>query len=308
MVKVAIAGGSGQLGRTIAEVAVADGSHDAVILSRKAKSNTENGIDVVEVDYSDVESLTAMLQQNNVHTVICTLSTDGESLAVAQFNLIKAADASSVTKRFIPSAFLPPYPPEAAGIPSLQPHFNCLDELKKTDLEWAVVANGVFMDYFSPSLKSYLKPWTIIVDIENKSAAIPGSGNDLVTFTYSFDVAKFVVAALSLDKWPREMRVIGDTMTWNEVLRLAEEARGTKFDVAYDDVEKLQRMEITELPGHRAMYSYVSREEVQAMAIMELWMTMGVANIPGEDSLNEMFPSLKPMTMKTLMDQCWKDK
>lgn len=83
---------------------------------------------------------------------------------------------------------------------------------------------------------------------------------------------------------------------------------GTKFDVAYDDVEKLQRMEITELPGHRAMYSYVSREEVQAMAIMELWMTMGVANIPGEDSLNEMFPSLKPMTMKTLMDQCWKDK
>lgn len=35
MVKVAIAGGSGQLGRTIAEVTVADGRHDAVILSRK---------------------------------------------------------------------------------------------------------------------------------------------------------------------------------------------------------------------------------------------------------------------------------
>lgn len=87
------------------------------------------------------------------------------------------------------------------------------------------------MDYFSPSLKSYLKPWTIIIDIENKSAAIPGSGNDLVTFTYSFDVAKFVVAALSLDKWPREMRVIGDTMTWNEVLRLAEEARGLHFPI-----------------------------------------------------------------------------
>ncbi len=89
------------------------------------------------------------------------------------------------------------------------------------------------MDYFSPSLKSYLKPWTIIIDIENKSAGIPGSGNDLVTFTYSFDVAKFVVAALSLDKWPREMRVIGDTMTWNEVLRLAEEARGLHFPIHF---------------------------------------------------------------------------
>ena len=89
------------------------------------------------------------------------------------------------------------------------------------------------MDYFSPSLKSYLKPWTIIIDIENKSAAIPGTGNDLVTFTYSFDVAKFVVAALSLDKWPRDMRVIGDTMTWNDVLRLAEEARGLHFPIRF---------------------------------------------------------------------------
>lgn len=83
---------------------------------------------------------------------------------------------------------------------------------------------------------------------------------------------------------------------------------GTKFDVVYDDVEKLKKMEITELPGHRTMYSHVSREEVQAMAIMELWMTMGIAHIPGEGSLNEKFPSLQPMTMKSLMDQFWKGK
>lgn len=57
-------------------------------------------------------------------------------------------------------------------------------------------------------------------------AAIPGSGNVPVVFSHTFDVAKFVGALLTLEKWPLESYIMGDKMTWNQFLQLAEEVRG----------------------------------------------------------------------------------
>lgn len=73
---------------------------------------------------------------------------------------------------------------------------------------------------------SYLKPNVFVVDLSNNVAGIPGDGNTPVTFTYTFDLAKYVLAILSLDEWPEESRVIGDEMTWNEFVALAEEVKG----------------------------------------------------------------------------------
>ncbi|KAK7428229.1 hypothetical protein QQZ08_005295 [Neonectria magnoliae] len=74
----------------------------------------------------------------------------------------------------------------------------------------------------------------------NKTASIPGTGKEVMTFTYSLDVAKFVVEAFNLPKWDRDTIIIGDKMTREEFVKLAEEARGKKFTVTYDSVEKLQ--------------------------------------------------------------------
>lgn len=75
-------------------------------------------------------------------------------------------------------------------------------------------------------MKSYLKPNVFVLDMANKVAAIPGDGNVPVTFTYSFDLARFIVASLDLDKWPHENKVIGDEMTWNEFVSLVENTLG----------------------------------------------------------------------------------
>lgn len=64
------------------------------------------------------------------------------------------------------------------------------------------------------------------IDMENKKAGIPGTGNDPMTFTYTFDVARFAVAALDLPKWDELMYCYGDKTTWKEFLKQAEEARG----------------------------------------------------------------------------------
>ncbi|KIM93965.1 hypothetical protein OIDMADRAFT_35415 [Oidiodendron maius Zn] len=42
---------------------------------------------------------------------------------------------------------------------------------------------------------------SVIVDVENMKAAIPGDGNTPIVFTYTVDMAKFVAASLELPKW-----------------------------------------------------------------------------------------------------------
>lgn len=69
-------------------------------------------------------------------------------------------------------------------------------------------------------------PFTAVIDIAHDMAVIPGSGDNPVVFTHTADLARFVVASLDLEKWDPVSYVIGDKVTWNEFLALAEEAKG----------------------------------------------------------------------------------
>lgn len=76
-------------------------------------SKEENALaPVFNVDYSDIDALKSFLEEHNIHTVISAFGITATSLATSQLNLIKAADRSSATKRFIPSSFAIPYPEE----------------------------------------------------------------------------------------------------------------------------------------------------------------------------------------------------
>ncbi len=77
-----------------------------------------------------------------------------------------------------------------------------------------------------------MMPIVFGVDMANKAAAIPCTGNDTVSFTYTEDLAKFVVAALDLPKWDESLFCYGDRATWNELLSIAEETRGQFMFVA----------------------------------------------------------------------------
>lgn len=69
------------------------------------------------------------------------------------------------------------------------------------------------------------------IDMANKTAVIPGTGNDVMSFTYSFDAARFVEAALDLPHWEEELFCYGDKRTLNEAVKMAEDARGTWMDL-----------------------------------------------------------------------------
>src|SRR5882724_1192278 len=102
-------------------------------------------------------------------------------------------------------------------MPHLKFRVEATEEIKKTGLQWTRFFNGYFLDFYGlPYIKSYLQPVAFVLDMPNKTAAIPATGNELVSFTYTFDVGKFVAAALDLPEWPEESMIIGDKITWNE--------------------------------------------------------------------------------------------
>lgn len=103
-----------------------------------------------------------------------------------------------------------------------------IEALRKTDLNWTQIHNGFFLDYYGmPHVETYLTPLVFAVDIANKTAAIPGAtGDEIITFTYTKDLAKFVAASLDLPKWDEVMHCYSDNASLKELVQIAEEMTG----------------------------------------------------------------------------------
>ncbi|GKT56080.1 hypothetical protein ColTof4_13864 [Colletotrichum tofieldiae] len=103
---VAVAGGTGGLGRALVEAISAKGKRKV-----SGSPGDNSNIHFVAVDYSDVNSLVAVLEDHSVDTVISAVNNiTGENQS--ELNLINAAEKSKTTNRFIPSYFGIPYLPE----------------------------------------------------------------------------------------------------------------------------------------------------------------------------------------------------
>lgn len=116
---VAIAGGSGGLGRALVD-ALKDSPYKPVVLARQVKHfrnfgltatdlnkanpelESQIGVPVLQATYSDQDALVKLLEDNKIDTVISTISNYDNSHST-EMNVIEAAERSSVTHRYIPS-------------------------------------------------------------------------------------------------------------------------------------------------------------------------------------------------------------
>jgi nucleoside-diphosphate-sugar epimerase len=191
------------------------------------------------VNYDNREELRFALI--GVDTVISTIS------GQAQLNLIDAA-ASAGVRRFAPAEF--------EGSPSLRPIADPLDNGKaaalqrlryyasgqaELSLESTVFVCGILYERFGPNgmgrhgighSTGVSAEGTYLMDIRNLRAQIPyvtGAGNfPYVCMTSASDVARFVVRALDLPSWPPELRMCGERLSVDEVVRTAEAMKGTR--------------------------------------------------------------------------------
>ncbi|CAH0024631.1 unnamed protein product [Clonostachys rhizophaga] len=313
---VAVAGGSRGMGLAIVhELKKFPSLYTAKILSRKAEAalSEELGVKMVTVDYLDVEDITKVLEAEGVHTLISNVFIS-DGVTPSQHNLIRAAEASAVTKRFVPSTFDVPYDEEMASVLYTGGYKLDIERLLMTTktLEWTRFHNGFFLDYyFSSKVKTFLTPGKYIADLDEKKAIIPGDGNVAVSFTHTLDVARFVVASLSLAHWPSRLYMFGDHLTWNEFIDLAEKASGSKFEKEYNDLEDLKSGDITrfkQLKGWDVLYQYWTKRMAERLPSAIQWF-MGTGRADTYrygPRLNDLFPDIKPLTVKDALESYYK--
>ncbi|KAI0403795.1 NAD(P)-binding protein [Xylaria palmicola] len=311
---IAVAGGTGGIGRSIVEEILATKKHEVKILSRQPNPALEASIGaaIIGVDYSNVEALTHVLEANNVHTLISTLTfRSQEGVVSPDGQLVLAADASKPTKRYVSNNWgVPVKEGDELRMPPQAFKVEVLRALKQaTDLEYTSFYTGIFLDYYSmPAVKSHMKPTVLVIDVAHAAASIPGTGDTPISFTHTTDVAKYVAAALDLDRWESAYNLSADKVTWKEFLSLAERVRGTKFAVAYDDLEKLEAGNITELPGQAGYdLSGAGAAVRKFLAAGNLLMESGHFDINEGESAKKVFPWIKPKTVKSLLEEAWKE-
>jgi hypothetical protein len=83
------------------------------------------------------------------------------------------------------------------------------------------------MDYWGmPHVKTYLQPYTFGINIAEGKAAIPGDGTDVICMTYTADMATYMTKLLDLDEWSEFTVIVGDEVTYNQLISMSEEICG----------------------------------------------------------------------------------
>lgn len=83
---------------------------------------------------------------------------------------------------------------------------------------------------------------------------------------------------------------------------------GSKFNIAYDSVERLRSGEITELPAHVSAYSFIPKSLLQVIqSKFGLYVAYGMFDMPEAGSLNQLFPEIETTTVEEIIGH-WKDK
>ena len=318
MVKVAIAGGTGHTGLHIVEGIVESGKHDIVVLSRKSTHPVlvALGVPIITVSYDDPASLKQALQ--GVHTVISTISgLTPDAMTVPQLALLDAAAKAGV-KRFAPSEFgtrsIPDNPVEL-----YRDKWPVLEAVRRSGLEYTVFEIGIFMNTLASGTPGvgHLPPVKFIFDVEGCRATIPGDGSAHIVYTRVEDVGRFVAASLDLEAWTEVSQIRGDRKTYNEVIKLAEEARGKRLRIrlCYEREARLigfagKEFEVTYLSEEQLMKTIAERADkkldIQKM-FAQWWLEVLRDNPAGYEgkNLNELCPQVQPVDIEEFLRKWW---
>ncbi|KAK4948607.1 hypothetical protein LTR10_012611 [Elasticomyces elasticus] len=217
---VAIAGASGTLGPHVLK-ALIDAKFQVKILTRSKKPRQfDTSVDVVEVDFTSVESLTAALK--GIDAVVSTVA--GAAIKT-QTVLIDAAAVAGV-KRFIPSEYgSVTTNPKLEAIPFYDNAFKVKHHLQeKADagqLTWTVLACGAFLEFlFAPGAAGLL-------DFTDRKATLFDAGDNRLSSTSLATVGKAIAEILKNSEATknRVVKVSEVILTQNQLLRIAEKLR-----------------------------------------------------------------------------------
>ncbi|KAK7428036.1 hypothetical protein QQZ08_005468 [Neonectria magnoliae] len=325
---VAVAGGLGDLGRLITEALYETGKYEVYVMSRKTPKDFpirtspltgKKYLPLIQTDYSSESEVAQLLEKHNVHTVICTFALDFQAASDSQVSLIRAADQASTVKRFIPSEFNVDYDLGDDVLPYQDKRFHAAGRrvLEKTELEFAYIYPGMFLDYFGmPNITTHLRELFVVIDPPNGVAYVPGDGEAKLAMSFTKDVAKYTALALELEKWPRVMTTVSSTMTLNDIIALTEKNLGRKLNVTYQSIPALLKHESMTLPGNIAVAGQFpgGLEQITALtADLEASIALGAYDfekLPEHLNLVDHFAGKTepPTTIENILEMAWKGR
>lgn len=166
------------------------------------------GVDLRTTDYS-AESLASLL--SDVDVLISTFQSVDKVFVDVHLAMIEGCLKSGRCHRFIPSEFagdIERFPDQpgyyvSTRLPVREKLFALQKDGSQPKLEFALVNGGWFADYFAPTTIKYLKPggefWPL--DLEKKTARVPGTGEEKVTFTAVEDFAAALARLPEAEEW-----------------------------------------------------------------------------------------------------------
>ncbi|KAL4987930.1 MFS general substrate transporter [Aspergillus falconensis] len=169
---IALAGGTGDLGRYLHEELVKDERFAVALLTRKTSDPAAAPhlphTTIYQTDYTET-SIVDILNSTCATALISLIRCPNSVFVPLHKTLIHACLASTTCKRFIPSEWagdieaFPNIPPSYANTREpLRQYLQGLDtqfekEHAKPKLQWTLFNLGWFMDYFLPPAQSYMK-------------------------------------------------------------------------------------------------------------------------------------------------------
>ncbi|KAK9765258.1 hypothetical protein K7432_006551 [Basidiobolus ranarum] len=288
-ITVALAGGSGGLGRYILDELLSQGKHKVVVLTREPRADLEKiGVIVETVDYNNHESLVNALR--GVHTIISFIWSSEGGLKDSQIGLLKAAVEAGV-KRFAPSEWALDSL-TYQNIPQYADKLPIREVLKQSNLEYTLFFNGLFLNYFGKEA-GYLRGVGLVFDVKNGKAVIPGTGDEPLTVTHTKDIAKYVVAALEQPKWREVTGIEGERTTFNKILEALQRVTGKEFEIIYKPASEFEEnIKQSSGPLMDTFMDYVKLSWINGQGTVS-------------PSTRQDFPEIKPIGVDEFIQQAW---
>ncbi|KAL7916737.1 NAD(P)-binding protein [Trichoderma velutinum] len=317
MVRIALAGGSGGVGREILDALLEAGKHDIIVISRKENNipELESRVSWAVADYTNVDQLVDLLQ--DVHTVLSFIVVAQDKGNQSQRNLIDACVKAGV-KRFAPSDWagastngLPWY----AGKTAIEQYLRKINQEHKV-LEYCCFRPGMLMNYlaFPQKTTKYADIWGIHIDMEHRRAIILGDAKNpgYFSMTTMDDVAKIVAKAVEYEGvWPEVGGIRGDNISQQELIALGEKIRGGMF--AVETIKSVQaRAGRLTATWHPKMEHPTVPEELRESSAKIFTAKTIVSVYQGSwevsDEWNRVFPDYKFTTIQEFLEKWWTGK
>ncbi|TGJ79581.1 hypothetical protein E0Z10_g9179 [Xylaria hypoxylon] len=300
MVKVAVAGGSGQVAREVIDALVTSGKHDITIFSRGPAPATDltRGVKWQAVDYNDKGALVEAFR--GIHTVLSFVQLLSDPGQKAQKNMIDAAIVAGV-KRFAPSD---------RGIDNM-----AWWEGKQKVIEYTLFQPGLFLDYLAFPYKTskHVDPLQTVFDFKNRRAiVVDGHEGATISLTTVADAAAVIALAVDYDgKWPTAGGIRGNRISVSQILEIGNRVRGCPFAIEKVNTEDLEAGELKTSWGLEAVHQAVSDDQAQALlkaVCIGTLLSISKGGWDSSDEMNQLFPKYEFASIDEFLSKVWQGK